>query len=943
MIEILIIVCVVLLIWKWSSSKSKVSPTTLGVASQNSKVAYDNAAQNIQVLHSKQASVNQQLQSTLNSIEKTANSQLATVQVTQDATQIARKTSTALNDPNLSSGTLPQIQNALNIIEAVKQEMTQSSAIAEQNQKTMNSQVELAQALITSTTGSYDTTKAVVDDLSNQAIILSQSITTSVDNDTMKANEILVKGESLQKKLNSLEQALSSVYSHGKLLIPQFLSSMQTLIQIYKNVSIMALQYHVLEDLTFRKSIISNSEEPLFPENIKSELIKMIGLLKQNGNGANALIKDVPEVLERRINPNSINEFYYVMAMLTKNDFEDTSKNDPYKKGHFYNMVLAFINKISGFVNPIQQAILTANSLQSNAMSSIKQIKAVADKLITVVNTQNIEAKNLVKNIPNLQSFVNIAVQAQKNVETISSYIPPLHQELSNAIHSEKNAQNINSQNTARLLIQDTIKKIQPVLQNYTLALQDAKEKQVNSTLNLKTFSDAVNNVKALSVISSNTLVELNHAIAKSKIDTQSAINQAKAVQEFITSFTSYLDSERMLEEDEIDDVISDTHKYNKYFEPLDIKTITDEILINSQQLIKSTSEVFDRFFVIFGTVMPSILGRRVLFTYDDASKKGRVTILNVDKTTNVETSVLDNREYPLVDVTPSFIKSFSQESFLGLFTSTYDIIQNKSYTARQPDVVYDEVMQPAQLHSNVTNVQPAQLHSNVTNVQNAQPSFEYKNFPGQYWDGAKSGEYKCPNAKGVDLKGDGGNFANYCIFTGDDGEKYAQEYCNTDEYCVGYVMDVGKIQLIDRRIGVVENSSKPYNNFNVKQKVQNAQLHHSVPNNVQSTSTATQAGLNNNGSVSVSSDCDVNGRCVSTICQNGACREEISYASSTGRQCINGICSTTKCANGVCTTTTDPALQASFTNRRRMVFDAVKKDNYYDYNIPLHSSMNYY
>jgi hypothetical protein len=804
MIEILIVVVVILLIWKWSTVKSKVLPvTTLEVASQNSNVAYDNVAQNIQVLHSKQDSINQQLQSTLNSIEKTADSQLATVQVTQDATQIAQKTSTVLNDPNLSIGTLPQIENALNIIEAVKEEIKQSSAIAEQNQKIMNSQVELAQALITSTTESYDTTKAVVDDLSNQATISSQSISSSVDNDTMKANEILVKGESLQKKLNLLEQVITSVYSQGKLLIPQFVSSMQTLNQIYKNVSIMALQFHVMEDLIYRRSIISKSEESLFPENIKNELIEIIKLLQQNGKGARILIQDVPDALSRKIDSGSINRFYEVMSMLTKSDSEDKFKDDPYKKRHLYNMILEFINKISGFVNPIQNAILTANSLQSNAMSSIKQIKSISDKLMTDVNTQNTEAKNLVKIIPHIQSFVDRALQAQKRVEIISSYIPPLHQELSNAIHDEKNAQNINAKNAAQLLIQDTIKKIQPVLQKYTIALQEAKEEQVRSTLNLKTFSDTVNSVKVLSVISSNTLVELNDVIAKSKIDTQSAINQAKAIHEFITSFTSYLESERDLEEDDLDKMISSLPKeVVRMFETLDIKTSTDEILVNSQQIIKSTSEIFDRFFVIFGTVMPSRLGKRVLFTYDGSSKKGKVTILNVDKTTNAKISILDNREYPLVDVTPSVIKSFSQESFLGLFTSTYDVIQNKRYAAnRLPDVVYDEHIQHG-----------------VTNVQNAQLSFIYKAESGQYWDNAKSGENKCPNAKGVDIKGDSGNFANYCIFTGDDGEKYAQEYCNTDVNCAGYVKDVrGKIQLINRIIGLVEDSSKPSNNFYAK------------------------------------------------------------------------------------------------------------------------------
>jgi len=87
----------------------------------------------------------------------------------------------------------------------------------------------------------------------------------------------------------------------------------------------------------------------------------------------------------------------------------------------------------------------------------------------------------------------------------------------------------------------------------------------------------------------------------------------------------------------------------------------------------------------------------------------------------------------------------------------------------------------------------------------------------GQNWDIGKSGQYKCPNAKGVDITGDIGNFANYCIFTGTDAKKNAEAYCTTDPNCLGYVSDgKGKFQLTSR--GVISDSTKPSNNFYLKQ-----------------------------------------------------------------------------------------------------------------------------
>ena len=87
---------------------------------------------------------------------------------------------------------------------------------------------------------------------------------------------------------------------------------------------------------------------------------------------------------------------------------------------------------------------------------------------------------------------------------------------------------------------------------------------------------------------------------------------------------------------------------------------------------------------------------------------------------------------------------------------------------------------------------------------------------PGNYWDVGKAGQYKCPTATGVDVLGDNKNFANYCIFTGTNAKTNAEKYCTSDPDCLGYITDgKGKYQLTSR--GVVEDTSKPSNNFNLK------------------------------------------------------------------------------------------------------------------------------
>ena len=55
------------------------------------------------------------------------------------------------------------------------------------------------------------------------------------------------------------------------------------------------------------------------------------------------------------------------------------------------------------------------------------------------------------------------------------------------------------------------------------------------------------------------------------------------------------------------------------------------------------------------------------------------------------------------------------------------------------------------------------------------------------FWDSDRS-KIDCENAKGRDIKGNNGDYANYCIFTGADAEVNAQNACTSSDECVGYV-----------------------------------------------------------------------------------------------------------------------------------------------------------
>ena len=112
MIEILIVVVVILLIWKWSTVKpylESINIPLLGDAEKNSEVAHNTAINNVQELYRMQDSISEQLQSTLVSVGNSANTQSTAVQATYEAAQFAQKISVALKDSIASTEKVPDL------------------------------------------------------------------------------------------------------------------------------------------------------------------------------------------------------------------------------------------------------------------------------------------------------------------------------------------------------------------------------------------------------------------------------------------------------------------------------------------------------------------------------------------------------------------------------------------------------------------------------------------------------------------------------------------------------------------------------------------------------------------------------------------------------------------------------------------------------------------
>jgi hypothetical protein len=69
--------------------------------------------------------------------------------------------------------------------------------------------------------------------------------------------------------------------------------------------------------------------------------------------------------------------------------------------------------------------------------------------------------------------------------------------------------------------------------------------------------------------------------------------------------------------------------------------------------------------------------------------------------------------------------------------------------------------------------------------IGNKPPHSYNKKYISGWWDGNKPGEYTCPGAINRNIIDGNENWKNYCIFS---NEIDAQNYCNLDQSCLGYV-----------------------------------------------------------------------------------------------------------------------------------------------------------
>lgn len=80
------------------------------------------------------------------------------------------------------------------------------------------------------------------------------------------------------------------------------------------------------------------------------------------------------------------------------------------------------------------------------------------------------------------------------------------------------------------------------------------------------------------------------------------------------------------------------------------------------------------------------------------------------------------------------------------------------------------------------------------------------------YWDPNGPKKYMCPDALNVNLLGNSGDYANYCIFN---AENAVRDWCNKDTTCVGYVENGGMYQALNTP--AVLNNSIPNSTYWVK------------------------------------------------------------------------------------------------------------------------------
>jgi hypothetical protein len=95
-------------------------------------------------------------------------------------------------------------------------------------------------------------------------------------------------------------------------------------------------------------------------------------------------------------------------------------------------------------------------------------------------------------------------------------------------------------------------------------------------------------------------------------------------------------------------------------------------------------------------------------------------------------------------------------------------------------------------------------------------PTYKYAKYNDDpYWDGGD--KLTCPTAVGVNLTGNRGDYANYCIFTGNDAEKNAQNACSSISNCAGYVTNGGPDPMYQLTTMPRGDTGSPHHRFYAK------------------------------------------------------------------------------------------------------------------------------
>jgi hypothetical protein len=641
MIEIIILVCVIIVIWKWSDIKSYLTPVlSLDKSLQNSSIAYDNATKNVQQLYTLQDSVSQQINASLDTKDKTIYSQQLTVQTTTDAANAVQKLADKL-DPTNTNTLIPEIQYAINLINKVNQVAAQSTAQIEVDEKIKNDQINSMQAI----TDLLPNTKATVSDLDEQINESTKSITKALDKVTNEANAIINTGTAIQNQVNIIIQILSSANAQGKILASEFRSAMGVLSQVYESLNLSYIQSNVIHYLLVKNSVIPDSFKNVIPEQTLLAIDKINTINNENMKAISDLTSNIKSAFDIDINAKLL-ALDEVLSMSVKGiNYQQTS----------FDKMFGILEFIDGLINPVQTAILSANRLQAIASITFQKVIFTSNQLLSSSMNKNQYLDKFKTNMADFTNNLKKAITAQQKVNNDTDALVKLQQPLQNAILAKQSAPNTNLQNIAQVVVQKLSNQLQSLFKNIAGNLTVAGEAQNEVLLSLKTLSE--NNASNMPVFgnSDDKLLELNNIIDKSKMDTQNAINQANAVQSFIDVFVHKLKRDNLDIKTLIDFTNSTQNTIDSVFPAIEkVGDLTGNALINAQKISKDVATSLTTLLNIISLTTAPITGVDVFYNYDNNG------VATVDIITKTDTgSIKVGNVFPYVDLMPDNLKVF--------------------------------------------------------------------------------------------------------------------------------------------------------------------------------------------------------------------------------------------------------------------------------------------